>query len=1025
MPSHALPASFANGRYKVKRFLGEGGKKKVYLAHDDLLDRDVAFALIKTDGLDEAGRDRIKREAQAMGRLGAHPHIVSVFDLGTELPLPLGEGGGEGTPYIVTELMGGGDVEGLIEAATDHRPPLARSLEIGIQICRALEFAHQNGIVHRDLKPGNVWLTSPPLPLGEGRGEGVAKLGDFGLAVALDRSRLTQAGMMVGTVSYMPPEQALGGEVTPRSDLYSLGAMLYELVTGRPPFAGDESVAIITQHLNVVPVAPSWHNAAVPPELESLILRLLAKDPAKRPASAAEVGAALESIDPTAPVAATSGNPLERVARGVFVGREQELRRLQGAVDSAVAGSGGVVMLVGEPGIGKTRTAQELETYTRIRGGQVLWGRAHEAAGAPAYWPWVQALRAYVGVTDPAALRSQLGSGATEVARVISEVRERLPGLPDLAAIIEPESAQFRLFDAIASFVKNASTAAPLLIVLDDLHWADKPSLLLLQHLAREIGRSRLLVLGTYRDVEVGRAHPLAETLAELAREQLFQRVLLRGLSREEVETYIKASSGVDPARELLAAIYEETEGNPFFLGEVVALMTQEGTLTGAGRRQGIALTVPQSVREVLGRRLDRLSSECNELLTVAAVAGREFRYELLAALDPHPNPLPEGEGDEDRLLEQVEEALTARVIEETGTAGEYRFSHALIQETLLGELSTTRRVRLHGRIAEALERLYGERAERQAAELAQHYSESATLTRAHAGKAARYSRLAGEQAEAAFGWEEAARWYEGSLAVIRDSREGQDEDDAALLVGIGRCRVQGGYMGWGLDPLYEAASIYEARKDGVGLARAVLTMHGAFSASEGEERRRTVIESALRALGEADYHLRAELLERRARLSELDESGREAAGEARALALEHGFVDVQALLLEHDAYRAGSALQLSESERLFRAAAAGLSAAGRQADAAFRLGEAAILPPLLGNLDAGVARLEEVMDLAQQSNLRGALNPILATLAGIALARGEFDRFQELTSRALILHTGLFHYLLRARHAELAGDLE
>ncbi len=157
------PTSFANGRYQVKRFLGEGGKKKVYLAHDTLLDREVAFALIKSEGLDEAGRSRIQREAQAMGRLGSHQHIVTVFDLGQE----------QEQPYMVTELMGGGDVEGLIEKAEGHRLPLERAIGIARETCQGLEFAHSRGIVHRDLKPGNVWLT----------GDGVAKIGDFGLAV--------------------------------------------------------------------------------------------------------------------------------------------------------------------------------------------------------------------------------------------------------------------------------------------------------------------------------------------------------------------------------------------------------------------------------------------------------------------------------------------------------------------------------------------------------------------------------------------------------------------------------------------------------------------------------------------------------------------------------------------------------------------------------------------------------------------------------------------------------------------------
>ena len=201
--SSTQPTSFANGRYQVKDFLGEGGKKRVYQAHDSVLDRDVAIAVIKTEGLDPTSRVRITREAQAMGRLGDHPPVLSIHDLGDE----------GGQPYMVLPLMPGGDVETLLEKAEDHRLPLEQAIDLAAQICRGLEFAHSKSIVHRDLKPGNVWLTA----------DGTARIGDFGLAVAIDCSRLTQEGMMVGTVSYMPPEQAMGGDVTPRSDLYSLG----------------------------------------------------------------------------------------------------------------------------------------------------------------------------------------------------------------------------------------------------------------------------------------------------------------------------------------------------------------------------------------------------------------------------------------------------------------------------------------------------------------------------------------------------------------------------------------------------------------------------------------------------------------------------------------------------------------------------------------------------------------------------------------------------------------------------------
>jgi serine/threonine protein kinase len=237
-PSPSLPispSSFTNGRYQVKKFLGEGGKKKVYLAHDTVLDRDVAFALIKTEKLDQASRQRIKREAQAMGKLGDHPNIVGIFDMGEE----------NGLPYVVLPLMPGGDVEGLIEKAPERRLPIEQAITITKAVCRGLGYAHGKGIIHRDLKPGNVWLSA----------DGTARIGDFGLALAVELSRLTQEGMMVGTYYYMPPEQAMGGEVTIKADLYSLGAMLYEMVTGRPPFTGDDMVAIIGQHINTPPVA--------------------------------------------------------------------------------------------------------------------------------------------------------------------------------------------------------------------------------------------------------------------------------------------------------------------------------------------------------------------------------------------------------------------------------------------------------------------------------------------------------------------------------------------------------------------------------------------------------------------------------------------------------------------------------------------------------------------------------------------------------------------------------------------------
>src|SRR5262245_37463393 len=351
MPSSEHPASFGAGRYQVKRLLGEGGRKRVYLAHDTRLDRDVAIALIKTEGLDDAARTRLQREAQAMGRLGTHPHLVTVFDVGEEA----------GQPYLVSEFMAGGALDAVLRTVPDHRLSVADVLRLASQICRGLEHAHAGGVLHRDVKPANVWLTA----------DGTAKLGDFGLALARDRSRLTVEGMMVGTVAYMAPEQALGRPVDPRTDLYALGALLYELVTGAPPFTGAGAVAVVSQHLHTVPVAPSWQAPGVPPALDALILQLLAKTPAERPPSAAAVRAALAAIEPIAEV--QSAPPIAPAtpsaqSEGGFVGRAREMDALRAHLEEALSGQGRLVLLAGEPGIGKTRTAEELTTYARLRG---------------------------------------------------------------------------------------------------------------------------------------------------------------------------------------------------------------------------------------------------------------------------------------------------------------------------------------------------------------------------------------------------------------------------------------------------------------------------------------------------------------------------------------------------------------------------------------------------------------------------------------------------------------------------------
>jgi class 3 adenylate cyclase len=986
-PSPALPASFAGGRYVVKGFLGEGGRKKVYLAHDEKLDRDVAVAVIKTEGLDAGGLARVRREAQAMGRLGDHPHIVTIHDVGDD----------QGQPYIVSQYMAGGAVDAL-----EHPIPLERTLEIAKGVCRGLAHAHANGVVHRDLKPGNVWLAA----------DGTAKIGDFGLAVALDRSRLTMAGMLVGTVAYMPPEQALGGETTPRADLYSLGCMLYEMVTGRPPFVGNDPTAVISQHINQPPVAPSWLSEQCPPELEEVILRLLAKDPRERPESAADVVSALECVDPAQKSASHSeSNVLDRLARGVFVGRERELDRLRKAFDEAFAGRGSMVMLVGEPGIGKTRVAQELETYARMRGAQVLWGRAHESSGAPAYWPWMQVGNTYSSANDPALLADDMQGKGPELVRLFPWLRQGLNvGEPEQLA--DPEAAQFRLFDAYATFVRAMSNRAPLLIALDDLHWADKPSLLLLEYVARELARMRVLIVCTYRDTDLSRTHPLSEALAVLNREAGFQRVVLRGLSREEVGGYIRAVANLTPKPELLDRIFEETEGNPFFLSEVVNLLTQEGKLTESVSD----IAVPDGVREALGRRLDRISEEANELLQVAAVVGREFAYDMLTLL---------GERDEDALLRLIEEALEARVIEEMDQPGRYRFTHALMQETLLDELSTTRRVRIHGQVGEALEKRWGARADERATRLAVHFVEAAMVSPRHAARAVHYAKLAGQQAEAQFAWDVAARHYESCLALVSEAADALGEDEAALLTRLGICSRNDGEWRAGWRSLMRAVSIYRERGDAPGVARVTLE---ALLIDAPYPRLFALIQDALAALGEGDPYLQARLLGRLtspefAALGD-QETGRAAAQRAAELADTHGFEDVKAQLLMNNARKFSGLADFGQAAALSGQAYELFARLGRPNEAAESLFYLATYILVPGRLDEGKAAMERSFAYAHEHHIRWYEDNSAAMLAALTFARCDFAGFETLAEERAA-DVGYPIPLLKAWRAEMEGDHE
>jgi class 3 adenylate cyclase len=842
--ARAVPQTVAEGRYRIDRMLGEGARKEVYAAHDTRLGRDVAVALIKADGLDDAGRRRIEREARAMARLGDHPNIVTVFDVGEE---------GD-RPYIVSELMPGGSIADALMRRDDHRLPIDESLRVAEQVARALAHAHSHGVVHRDLKPANVWLAS----------DGTARLGDFGLAVEVDRSRMTSEGMVIGTVAYLAPEQAVGRAPDSRSDLYALGASLYEVLTGRPPFLGDDAVSVISQHLNTAPVAPSWHNAAVTAPVEALVLALLAKDPSARPESADAVAAecrrllevASSPADGAVPAAASSPS-VRAAAFGRFVGRADELQTLKTIFDESLSGRTRLVMVVGEPGIGKTRLVEEVGVYAAVRGAQVCWGHSYEGdLGAP-YLPFVEALRAYVRDRTDDELRSQLSSGAPEVATLVSELRSRFPDLP-LPVQLDGDAERLRLFEGVSSFLTNAAAARPLVLVLDDVHWADKPTLLLLQYLARNLRRDRVLILCTYRDVELDRTHPLADMIAALRREHLYDRVLLRGLDRDEVKTFIEAVGERETQDVFAATIHRETEGNPFFVGEILKHLAESGALKRVdgrweGTAESVAAELPEGVREVIGRRLSLMGEECNRMLTVGAAMPGGFSLEVVArVLD----------ADEDAVLDMLDTSLERQIVRERREQpGVYEFNHALIRQTLYSELSTPRRVRLHRQILAAMEALYAANIDAHLTELAYHAFQAAPG--GDVAKAVEYATRAGVRATASAAHEEAARSYDLALQALELDDSASPHDRAELLLALGDARHHAGEAGT-RSALSEAAEIGRAIDEASLLARAAIIYSSLrFTTSGADAFLIDLLEEAVARRADLDDAMRALVLSR------------------------------------------------------------------------------------------------------------------------------------------------------------------
>ena len=502
------------------------------------------------------------------------------------------------------------------------------------------------------------------------------------------------------------------------------------------------------------------------------------------------------------------GDPVMHRARNrtPFVGRDQERSELRRLVDGLAEGKGSLALIGGEPGVGKTRLAEEIAQEAKKEGHRILVGRCHDVDAPTPYLPFVELLEAAAHDVDRETFRMALGEAAGEIAKVMPQLRSLYDDIPPGLDLPSEQERRY-LFNSIGEFVERAAAVTPVVVILDDLQWADQPSLALLESIARRLERMPVVIIGTYRNVELDLHRPLSKTLDHLLRQRLAERITLKRMSEKGVEAMLTRLAGSAPPPELVTIIFKETDGNAFFVEELFRHLCEEnGLLDDEGRwREGIHLgeiDVPEGVRLVIGRRLERLDETALKILTVAAVLGRTFDYELLAATS---------DSDEDTLLDAIEDAQKLTLISPLGSVPSetrYEFVHELIRQTLISGISLPRRQRLHLRVATAMEKLYDASLAERAADVLNHLYQAGAGT---SDQAIRLLLLAGTRAQESAAFEDSLRYFEEAMTLIDPNERSLK---AHALVGLGHAQRSLSRVDEAVSNWSEALTIFDELGD-------------------------------------------------------------------------------------------------------------------------------------------------------------------------------------------------------------------
>ena len=756
-----VPPPSSIGRYRVVRKIGEGGMGTVFEAEDEVLGRRVAIKRLKA--VDESARARFWREAKAVARL-SHPNVCQLYEVGED----------ESGPFLAMELLRGEP----LSARLKRKPMTAEEvLPLGAGMLAALHVIHAAGLVHRDLKPSNVYLT----PYGP-------RLLDFGLVrqvsavmadllpsqmntpgPAISRTPITDADHLIGTPRYMAPEQILGQPVDGRADLFAVGVVLYEALAGRPPFSGTLVVEVLSATLQESP-------PPLPPplaRLDAVLQRALAKEPSDRFATAQEMAEALHAAAAAPPAPSTDLRKRLDVDTGeIFVGREAELAWLQERLDAAIKGAGGVVFVTGERGAGKSALVGEM--LRRVRDSSVpitlVAGRCLEHQGPrDPLQPFLDALGRLFGTTQ----------GRERAVDLVKTWAPTVGVLMPPALVPDPDGSlhrltagatRERLIREAGDFMEAATRLYPIVLLLEDLQWADPVSVDLLCHLGRRAARQRILFICTCRSSEVAATNiPLHRGMLDLRTAGQGHELELGPLGAAEVEQWLERRfPGNDFATALAPLLHTRAEGLPLFVRSLVELLAGRNDIEPS--TSGFQLSRPldtldlepsKDVKDLVRAHLATLPAPERELLSAASVLGKEFSSAIARGLASG-NELELEERLQ--LLSRVHRVLENRGEEDlpNGTLGtRYRFAHGLYQRVLYEDLVALRRGELHRRAGELLLRHWGENAPSRAVEMAEHFERGRDIARA-----AHFRTLAGEHAARRFAGDGSARtlhWRPGA----------------------------------------------------------------------------------------------------------------------------------------------------------------------------------------------------------------------------------------------------------------------